>query len=151
MKQSIIDTIKGIETIVDGAGNVRSNVGLIDVLRPWLVLTGLEMHDFLHYSWERLTQPLSRVHAMLASVLGVLDEDQAQEAACRLLKEVSILGELIEDEGVAERLKIDIKWDDASKSWLWLSDPKLRNRASAPRFVEARDAVLEMLGSSRAA
>lgn len=149
MTQSIKSTIANLEYLFED-DTLRTSASLMDVLGPWLILTGLEVHDLLHKSWGDLVAPLLRIHKKLASVLSILDADQAQEAACREIKSVDIFDALseallFEEIDFAERTKVTITWDEASSKWVWIGDPKLRNRETSSRYVEARDAVREML------
>jgi hypothetical protein len=143
----IIDTINRLGRLFEN-GELRSTVTVMDVLQPWMVFTGLEAHDFMHRSWTDLTEPLLRIHQKLSVLDGILGEDQAQEAACRELRDVDVLGELIEDGDFAQQSKVRIAWNG---SWMWTCDPILRNRAETKSFTEARDAVLEMLKRAAAA
>jgi hypothetical protein len=148
MTQDIKTTILGLGDLFETTGQLKENVKLIDVFRPWLVLAGVELHDLIHLSWAELTSPLHRIYSKLHAVASILDEDQAQEAACRELGSVSFYGEFIEGEDVAERMKINIHWDTINGSWMYISDATLRQRTGAARFVDARKDVREMLANA---
>lgn len=148
MTQSIKSTIASLEYLFE-EGTLRTSTSLMDVLRPWLIITGLDVQDLLHKPWTELVAPLLRIHKKLPSVLSILDEDQAQEAACREIKSVDVFSDLnddfFEEVDLAGRTKITVAWDDLLEKWVWIGDPKLRIRETSRRFIEARDSVREML------
>lgn len=121
-----------------------TNPPLIEVLRPWMVITGLTFKDALHVSYEDLQRGLDAVHEKLSGVLDVLDEDQLQEAACRSLKTVTVYGEMMTDGDVAVRHGQNIDWDGSS--WNYVTDPKLRQRGASKSYAEALAAVREIVG-----
>jgi hypothetical protein len=123
----------------------NANVPIIDVLRPWMAITGLTFKDALHLTHQDAVEGLLRVHAKLAEVLDVLDEDQIQEAACRCLKDVTVYGEMITDGEVAVRQGQNISWDGSS--WNYVVDPKMRQRGSSKSYATALGAVRELLGA----
>ena len=128
-------------------GNLREspNVPIIDVLRPWMAITGLTFKDALHLTHNDAIEGLLRVHTKLAEVLDVLDEDQIQEAACRCLKTVTVYGEMITDGTVAVRHGQNIAWDGST--WHYTADPKMRQRGSTKSYSEALAAVREAMGT----
>lgn len=134
------DAIREIKTLAED-----TNVPIIDVLRPWMVLTGLTFKDALHLTHHDAIEGLMRVYAKLAEVLDVLDDDQIQEAACRCLKNITVYGEMITDGEVALRHGQTISWDGST--WHYTTDPKLRQRGSSKSYAEALNAVREMLGT----
>jgi len=133
------DAIREIKTLSED-----TNVPIIDVLRPWMVITGLTFKDALHLTHHDAIEGLMRVYAKLAEVLDVLDDDQVQEAACRCLKRITVYGEMITDGTVAVRHGQNVEWDGAS--WLYTADPKLRQRGSTKSYREALAAVREIVG-----
>jgi len=134
------------EAIVE-IGNLTENTNLpiIDILRPWMAITGLTFKDALHLTHNDAVEGLLRVHTKLAEVLDVLDEDQIQEAACRCLKTVTIYGEMITDGTVAVRHGQNIVWDGSD--WHFTADPKMRQRGSSKSYREALTAVRELMGT----
>lgn len=136
LKQAIIEISKLQED---------SNVPIIDILRPWMAITGLTFKDALHLTHYDAIQGLMRVYAKLGEVLDVLDEDQIQEAACRCLKTVTVYGEMITDGTVAVRHGQNISWD--GNNWLYTSDPKMRQRGQTKSYPEALAAVRELMGT----
>ena len=80
---SIKEAINSLEALLDSA-----KVKLIDVLRPWMVITNLEFEDAVHLNYEVAVKGLWNVHNKLKEMTDVLDDDQLQEAACRCLKSI---------------------------------------------------------------
>jgi len=128
-------------------GNLRedTNVPIIDVLRPWMAITGLTFKDALHLTHYDAIQGLMRVYTKLGEVLDVLDEDQIQEAACRCLKTVTVYGEMITDGTVAVRHGQNIAWDGST--WHYTADPKMRQRGTTKSYTDALAAVREAMGA----
>jgi len=122
-----------------------TNVPIIDILRPWMAITGLTFKDALHLTPADAINGLIAVHKKLGEVLDVLDEDQLQEAACRCLKTVTVYGELITDGDVAVRHGQNIQWD--GNTWVFITDPKMRQRGSSKSYSEALKIVREFIGS----
>jgi len=120
-------------------------VPIIDVLRPWMTITGLNFKDALHLTHQSALEGLRAVYQKLGEVLDVLDEDQLQEAACRCLKNITVYGEMIEDGDVAVRHGQTLSWDGSS--WNYVTDPKLRQRGSSKSYREALKDIREMLGA----
>lgn len=133
-----------VKTSIQNISQKRlADTPLITVLRYWMTITGLDFKDAIHVSFEEMSRDLENIHDRLASVVDVLDDDQAQEAACRLLEQIHIYSDDMDDEEVSARSRITVKWDGSA--WQFICDPKLRLRESKPRFVDAREAVLKML------
>lgn len=122
-----------------------TNPPIIEVLRPWMIVTGLTFKDALHVSYADLQKGLDAIHDKLSGVLDVLDEDQLQEAACRSLKTVTVYGEMITDGDVAVRHGQNIEWDGSA--WNYVTDPKLRQRGSSKSYAEALTTVRQIVGS----
>ena len=128
-------------------GNLRenTNVPIIDILRPWMAITGLTFKDALHLTHRDALDGLMRVYGKLGDVIDVLDEDQIQEAACRCLKTVTVYGEMITDGTVAVRHGQNIAWDGTT--WHYTADPKMRQRGSTKVYAEALAAVRGAMGA----
>lgn len=139
MAHTLKDTINEIATLRD-----NPDATIMDALRPWMVITGLSFKDALHLSYPQVTEGLFAVYNKLEDVIDVLDDDQIQEAACRSLKKITVVGDTITDGDVAVRSGKDISWDGTT--WAWISDPKLRQRNTSKSYREALSAVLEELG-----
>lgn len=122
----------------------RGRLPLLDVLRPWMAITGLGFKDALHLTHDDLVEGLVRVHARLGDSLDIFDEDQLQEAACRCLGSVTVYAEMITDGELAVRHGQNIEWDGGK--WVYISDPKMRMRETASSYREALRAVREQLG-----
>jgi len=136
---SIKNTIAGLRHLHENV-----NVPLIDLLRPWMVITNLDFKDGVHLTADDLVQKLLRVHAKLGDSLDLLDEDQLQEAACRCLKKITVYGELIEDGEIILKHGQDIEWDGST--WIFICDPKLRLRETSKLYLNALEAVKQRLG-----
>lgn len=132
------DTIAGLRWLSENI-----NVPLIQLLRPWMVITGLEFQDGVHLTADQLVNSLLRVYGKLGDSLDLLDEDQLQEAACRCLKKITVYGEMI-DSSVAAQQKQDVEWDGST--WVFIADPKMRLRETSKSYVQALGAVKERLG-----
>lgn len=115
------------------------NVPIIELLRPWMIITGLDFKDAIHLTADDLVKQLLRVHAKLGDSLDLLDEDQLQEAACRCLKKITVYADPVDDGEVAVRHGQDVDWDGTS--WVYITDPKLRMRESSKHYSEAIAAV----------
>jgi hypothetical protein len=122
----------------------NTNIPLINLMRPWMAITGLSFKDALHLTHLDLVEGLVRVHARLGDSLDIFDEDQLQEAACRCLKKITVYGEMITDGEFAVHRGQDIEW--GGSSWVFISDPKLRMRETSMSYREALKAVQERLG-----
>lgn len=136
-----------LKQAIQEIGDLRedTNVPIIDVLRPWMAITGLTFKDALHLTHHDTIKGLMRVHSKLAEVLDVLDEDQLQEMACRCLKTITVYGEMITDGTVAVRHGQNIAWDGAT--WHYTTDPKMRQRGSTKVYAEALAAVRDAMGA----
>lgn len=133
------ETIAGLKHLHENI-----NVPLIELLRPWMIITGLEFKDGVHLTADDLVQKLLRVYAKLGDSLDLLDEDQLREAACRCLKKVTVYGELVEDGGIVLKHGQDIEWEGST--WVFISDPKLRLRETSKFYEHALEAVKQRLG-----
>jgi hypothetical protein len=138
-KHNIKDAIASIRDLREDA-----NIPLIDLMRPWMTITGLGFQDAVHLTHQDLVAGLVRVHARLGDSLDIFDEDQLQEAACRCLKRVTVYGEMITDGELAVRHGQNIEWDGST--WVFISDPKLRMRETTMSYREALKAVQDRLG-----
>lgn len=138
------NTIKG--AIQEIAGLMEdTNVPIIDVLRPWMAITGLSFKDALHLTHHDALKGLAAVYGKLGEVLDVLDEDQLQEAACRCLKTITVYGEMITDGTVAVRHGQNIEWD--GNNWAFITDPKMRQRGTSKSYSEALKIVREIVNA----
>jgi len=138
---SIKDAIRSIEVLTEGVKKAT----LLDVLRPWTVITDLSFQDALHLNYENTFEGLLRVYGKLREMTDVLDEDQLRETACRSLKDITIYGEDITDGEIAVRYSQTLSWDGTH--WNYTADPKLRQRGTSKSYVEALAAVREMMGA----
>lgn len=136
---SIKEAINSLEALLDSA-----KVKLIDVLRPWMVITNLEFKDAVHLNYGAALEGLLNVHSKLKEMTDVLDDDQLQEAACRCLKDITVYGEDITDGEIAVRHSQKLSWD--GNNWNYTADPKLRQRGTSKSYLEALAAVREMMG-----
>lgn len=118
--------------------------GLIDYLRPWLVITDLELQDALALSFDDLREGLERIYSKLSDSCDIFDEDQLQEAACRCLGTIVMQGELMEDAEVRHRTSFKAEWN--GNHWFYITDPRLRQRVETKSYAEVRRAGLEYLG-----
>ena len=135
-----------IKNTIAGLRHLHENINLplIDLLRPWMVITGLEFKDGVHLTADSLVEKLLRVHAKLGDSLDLLDDDQLQEAACRCFKKITVYGELIEEGDIVLKHGQDIEWDGST--WIFISDPKLRMRETSKLYLNALEAVKQRLG-----
>ena len=145
MTQSIKQTIREISALFTGQASVNrdpsaTTTPLIDLMRPWLVITGLDFKDVVHLSSGEMWSALERVHAKVGGILDVLDDDQLRETACRMIGSVTLHEEdpVVED-GVVLHGGTTISWDGSA--WQYVSDPKLRMRDSTKTYAEALSAV----------
>ena len=136
---SIKEAINSLEALLDSA-----KVKLIDVLRPWMVITNLEFEDAVHLNYGAALEGLLSVHSKLKEMTDVLDDDQLQEAACRCLKSIVVYGDDITDGEIAVRRSQRISWD--GNNWNYTADPSLRQRGTSKSYLEALAAVREMMG-----
>jgi len=140
MSQTIKDAINSIKDL-----ETKTNAPLIDVLRPWMTITGLGFKDALHLVHQDLVEGLMRVHEKLGESLDIFDEDQLQEAACRCLGRVTVYGDMITDGDIAIRHGQNIEWDGTM--WLYISDPKMRQRGTTKSYTQALATVREIVGA----
>jgi hypothetical protein len=136
---SIKESIAGLKPLHENI-----NVPLIELLRPWMIIAGLEFKDGVHLTADDLVQKLLRVYAKLGDSLDLLDEDQLREAACRCLKKITVYGDFIEDGDIVFKHGQDIEWDGST--WVFISDPKLRLRETSKLYEHALDAIKQRLG-----
>lgn len=122
----------------------HTHLPLIQLLQPWMVITGLEFKDAVHLTHFSLLQKLVHVHSKLGDSLDILDEDQLREAACRCFKRITVYGDFIGDGDIVLRHGQDIDWDGST--WNFISDPKLRMRETSKLYVDALAAVKERTG-----
>ena len=141
MSQTIKTTITGLKSLKLGTGAGKEP--LINLIRPWMIITDLELMDAIHLNVEELQGQLSSIRDSLMDVIDIVDEDQLQEAACRKIKSMNVYADMIPDQDVAERAKLTINWDGSK--WLYITDPKLRMTESSSSYKAARDAVFNML------
>lgn len=132
--------IAGLGQMLEGTA---ATTPLIKLLRPWLVITGLEFKDAVHLTSDTLWTAYGAISSKLGEVLDVLDDDQLREAACRCLGNVTVYGDLIEEGDVALHHGITISW--SGTQWAYVTDPKLRLRETSSSFVNALAAVNQML------
>jgi|GEM_PF-3769515 len=136
-----------LKTVIGGLAQMlegnAATTPLIKLLRPWLVITGLEFKDAVHLTSETLWAGYGAVSSKLGEVLDVLDDDQLREAACRCLGSVTVYGELIQEGDVAVHHGITISW--TGSQWAHVTDPKLRLRETSDSFANALVAVSEIL------
>jgi hypothetical protein len=137
-QHNLKDTIAGLRHLHENI-----NVPLIELLRPWMIITGLDFKDGVHLTADELVQKLLRVYVKLGDSLDLLDEDQLREAACRCFKKVTVYGELVEDAGIVLKHGQDIEWD--GNTWIFISDPKLRMRETTKVYAHALEAVKQRL------
>jgi hypothetical protein len=140
MPQTIKEAIASIKDLEE-----KTNAPLIDVLRPWMTITGLGFKDALHLVHQDLIKGLMRVHDKLGESLDIFDEDQLQEAACRCLGRVTVYGEMITDGDIAIRHGQNIEWDGAT--WVYIADAKMRQRGTSKSYPVALAAVREIVGA----
>lgn len=140
MPQTIKDAIASLKTL-----DHETNAPIIDVLRPWMVITGLGFKDALHLVQQDVIEGLMRVHNKLGESLDIFDDDQLQEAACRCLGRVTVYGEMITDGETAIRHGQNIEWDGST--WVYIADAKMRQRGTSTSYPEALKAVREIVGA----
>jgi hypothetical protein len=116
---------------------------LIKLLRPWLVITGLDFKDAVHLTSDALWSAYQSINTKLGEVIDVLDDDQLREAACRCLGSVTVYGEMIQEGDVAVHHGITISW--TGNRWAYVTDSKLRLRETSSSFVEGLAAINEAL------
>lgn len=146
-QESIRTAIESIPEVVGDSDRITSAISIQKLLKPWLIITGLELKDALHQTPDRLRDDLQTVYSGLRAVLGLLPEDQLQEAACRLLGTFEIYGEAISDGTFSIEQSCSISWD--GNGWLFISDPKLRLRETAQTYQKAVAEVRKILGFSK--
>jgi hypothetical protein len=141
MTQAIKTAITSLKNLKLGAP--FGEEPLISLIRPWMIITDLELLDAIHLNLNDLREQLSSIRDSLTDVIDIVDEDQLQEAACRKIKSINVYADMIPDRDVAERAKLTINWDGGK--WLYITDPKLRMTESSTSYKEARKAVFGML------
>lgn len=119
---------------------------MIEFIRCWMTITGLDFKDAVHLRYGELVQQLTLVAEKLSDSTDIFDEDQLQEAACRCLKTVKIYGDSIIEEDVSVEQSQTLSWDGSR--WNFIVDPKLRMRETSTQFASARDAVLAMFANA---
>jgi hypothetical protein len=132
-------TQNSIKEAVGSLVSLREDLPLIDLMRPWLVITGLEFTDAVHLTCSELVAGLEKVRDRLGDSIDLLDEDQLQEAACRCIKKVTVYGDPMIDGDFAVRSGRTIEWDGSR--WIYVSDPKLRLTESSQHYAAALEAV----------
>jgi len=141
-------------TLQQALGSIESlptkkapDVPLHDLIRPWLAITDLGIREALHITAEHLHRDLCAVHNGLASYLKVMgttpDPDELQEAACRLIGQMEVLGDGFVDGDISMQSKVPLKFEGGT--WVYWSDPKMRMRQTKATFREALVEVREML------
>lgn len=140
MSQTIKEAIASLKSL-----DHETNAPIIDVLRPWMVITGLGFKDALHLVQQDVIEGLMRVHNKLGESLDIFDDDQLQEAACRCLGRVTVYGEMITDGETAIRHGQNIEWDGST--WVYIADAKMRQRGTSKTYPEALKAVREIVGA----
>lgn len=113
----------------------EATLPLIDVLRPWMLITGLDFKDAIHCTYQDLVTSLCLVYEKLGDSVDIFDEDALQEAACRCLKKITLFGEPMKEGFVQVTPSIDVVWD--GNSWIFITDPKMRSQGMASRYKEA--------------
>lgn len=147
IKQAIREIHGLIERRTGDGVDVKGMAGtsLIDMMRPWLVITGLDFKDVVHLTVEDLWTALGRIHDKLGGIIDVLDGDQLREAACRVIGSVTVHSdEPVAEDGVVIHSGLTVSWDGGA--WQYVTDPKMRLRESAGTYAEALAAVRRMLG-----
>ena len=140
MSQTTKEAIASLKNL-----DLDTRVPLIDMLRPWMLITGLGFKDALHLVHHDLVEGLMRVYQKLGESIDIFDNDQLQEAACRCLGRVTIFGEMITDGETAIRHGQNIEWDGST--WNYIADAKMRQRGTTKSYPEALKAVREIVGA----
>lgn len=140
---------QALSSIEDLPKKKAPEVPLHDLIRPWLAITDLGIREALQLSAEQIHQNLCAVHEGLASYLKVMgtspDPDELQEAACRLIGQMDVLGEGFNDGDITMQHKMTIKFEGGA--WVYIADSKLRLRQSKEFFQEALSEVRSMLAT----
>lgn len=121
----------------------KSLATFLDVFRPWLTLTDLDIMDVLHVPHGLLSNKLERVHTELSRLLDVLTDEQAQEAAVRILAPITVHAS-VSDPFDQRPSGATLVWDGAN--WLFVCDPRTRQRDTRATYREALAAVRRHLG-----
>ena len=121
----------------------EANLPIIDVLRPWMVITGLDFKDAIHCSYQDLVSALCLIYEKLGDSTDIFDEESLQEAACRCLNKITVYGEPMKEGFVQVTPSIDLVWD--GNSWIFITDPKMRSQGIATRYKEALQEVQNSL------
>lgn len=139
MTTSMKQAIRSIEPLLEK----RSLATFLEVFRPWLTLTDLGILDVLHLPHGILRDKLELVHSELSKILDVLTEEQAQEAAARLLAPITVYAS-VTDLFDARPSGSSLVWDGAN--WLFVCDPRTRLRDTRATYREALAEVRRHLG-----
>jgi hypothetical protein len=125
---------------------------LYSLIRPWLVITDLELKDVLRISVQRIWEDLQNVQKGLSSFLSVMgdtvtDED-LREAACRLIGRIEISGDIADtDIGMPQNISIIFE----NGVWTYYTDPKLRLKTTKVKYKTALAEVRELLDAQSVA
>lgn len=123
---------------------------LYSLIRPWLVITDLELKDVLRISVQRIWEDLQNVQKGLSSFLSVMGdtvtEEDLREAACRLIGRIEISADVgIGDTDIGMSQSITIAFENGV--WTYYTDPKLRLKTSRARYKTAVSEVRELLAA----
>lgn len=143
---TVQQALSEIEDISLKYGSVMpGDVPLRKLLRPWLVITDLNVEDALILTAGEIWTQLSEVRQGLLGYMMVMakdtDSDQLQEAACRLIGEFNLGGEKVVEGKIVMvvQQKNPIRFE--SGVWNYCSDPAMRLMETAPTFREAVAAI----------
>lgn len=112
---------------------------MIDFMRAWMIITGLDFKDVVHLSHKELVQGLGRVSSKLSDSVDIFDDDQLQEAACRCLGKITVYGDPVGEGDIVLSHGQDVSWDGST--WNYVSDPKMRLRETSKHYLNAIAAV----------
>jgi len=132
-----------IKQAISHIGDLKEDSPLLDVLRPWMIITGLELKDAIHVNFIQMLQGLKHIYAKLGPVVDVMEEDQLQEASCRYLGTITVYGDFIEEGGLALQQSQRITWQNGK--WHFTADPSLRQRGESSVYLDALKQVKEGL------
>lgn len=127
-------------------GKRVQDVPLKELLRPWLVVTGLEWREAVDCSVGQIWRDLQVANQGVSSYLKVMGEENPvdlREFSCRLIGRFTVMGEDIRDENVTATTRLTITFENGA--WFYVSDTKLRLRDSRPTFSEALHEVRQIL------
>lgn len=144
MEQNIKSAFKTIGDLLrnDGLGGLT----FAEMMHLWISITDLELKDVIHLTPAQTQRELTLVHEKLRDVVDILDGDQLQEAACRLIKNVKVHRDPLGDIDFSVESGVDLNWD--GNRWRFVSDPKLRLQEGAATYREALGKIQDMLNSS---